>query len=54
MITEVTGFLQQTDRIVWGPWLVFFIIRLWLLSDDKSVLSSSEKSVGGTWAGVPS
>ena len=41
MITEVTGFLQQTDRIVWGPWLIF-IIRLWLLSDDQSALSSLE------------
>ena len=26
MITEVTGFLQQTDRIVWGPWLVFLLL----------------------------
>ena len=32
-----------------GTLAYFFIIRLWLLSDDKSVLSSSEKSVGGTW-----
>ena len=26
MITEVTGFLQQTDRIVWGPWLIFLLL----------------------------
>ena len=53
MITEVTGFLQQTDRIVWGPWLIFLLLGCGV-SDDKSVLSSSEKSVGSTWAGVSS
>lgn len=26
MITEVTGFLQQADRIVWGPWLIFLLL----------------------------
>ena len=26
MITEVTGFLQKTDRIVWGPWLIFLLL----------------------------
>ena len=26
MITEVKGFLQQADRIVWGPWLVFLLL----------------------------
>lgn len=53
MITEVTGFYSRQTGSYGDPGL-FFIIRLWLLSDDKSVLSSSEKSVGGTWAGVPS
>ena len=28
MITEVTGFLQQTDRIVWGPWLIFLLLAV--------------------------
>ena len=55
MITEVTGFFYSRQTGSYGdPGLFFFIIRLWLLSDDKSVLSASEKSVGGTWAGVPS
>lgn len=26
MITEVTGFLQQADRIVWGPWLILLLL----------------------------
>lgn len=26
MITEVKGFLQQADRIVWGPWLIFLLL----------------------------
>lgn len=26
MITEVTGFLQQVDRIVWGPWLIVLLL----------------------------
>ena len=26
MITEVKGFLQQADRIVWGPWLIFLFL----------------------------
>ena len=26
MITEVTGFLQQVDRIVWGPWLILLLL----------------------------
>ena len=26
MITEVTGFLQQADRIVWGPWLIVLLL----------------------------
>lgn len=26
MITEVKGFLQQVDRIVWGPWLIFLLL----------------------------
>ena len=26
MITEVTGFLQQADRIVWGPGLIFLLL----------------------------
>ena len=26
MITEVTGFLQQADRIIWGPWLIFLLL----------------------------
>ena len=26
MITEVTGFLQQVDRIVWGSWLILLLL----------------------------
>lgn len=26
MIIEVKGFLQQADRIVWGPWLIFLLL----------------------------
>ena len=26
MITEVKGFLQQADRIIWGPWLIFLLL----------------------------
>lgn len=26
MITEVKDFLQQADRIVWGPWLIFLLL----------------------------
>lgn len=37
MITEVTGFYsRQTDRM--GTLAYFFIIGLWLLSDDQSAL----------------
>ena len=26
MITEVTGFLQQADQIIWGLWLIFLLL----------------------------
>ena len=26
MITWIKGFLQQADRIVWGPWLIFLLL----------------------------
>ncbi len=26
MITWIKGFLQQVDRIVWGPWLIFLLL----------------------------
>lgn len=26
MLAEVTGFLQQADRIIWGPWLIFLLL----------------------------
>ena len=26
MLAEVIGFLQQADRIIWGPWLIFLLL----------------------------